>query len=176
MSLRSSSHLSSQAVLAVAFLIAIPGIALAAVYYHRMFDPKHGGSVCYHRIYSDAFLKKHPDVKLEAISLERRSSVSDVTPNSKKKFGVTFQATTKSENYTALADCKPQGSVVACSLESDGGTFTFMRAGKGVVIKTRRIQVEGLFKDLDISSKRGKPTRSFTLKGSGTETCEAVFD
>jgi hypothetical protein len=171
-----SLRFSSRAVLAVAFSISIPGIALAAVYYHRMFDPKHGGSVCYHRVYSAAFLKKHPDVKLTTISLGRRSSVSNVTPNSKKLFGATFGATTKDEDYKALANCKPQGSVVACSLESDGGTFTVMRAGKGAVIKTRRIQVEGFFKDLEISSKKGKAARSFTLQGSGTETCEAVFD
>jgi hypothetical protein len=171
-----SLRLSYRAVLALAFSVAIPGIAFAAVYYHRMFDPKHGGSVCYHRVYSAAFLKKHPDVKLTTLSLGRRSNVTNVKPNSNKLFGATFGATTKDEDYNALAYCKPQGSVLACSLESDGGTFTVQRAGKGVIIKTRRIVVEGLFKDLEISSKKGKPTRSFTLQGSGTETCEAVFD
>ena len=160
----------------LALIAVLPGAALAATYYHRVFDTKRGGSVCYSRVYSDAFLKKNPNVKLTTLSLERRSSVSDSVPNSKKRFGITFGATTKSEDYSANADCRPQGSVISCDVESDGGKFTIMRSGKGVIIKTRRIEIEGFFKDLDISSKKGKSTRSFTLKGNGKETCAAAFD
>lgn len=166
----------SKAVLASALVAVLPAAALAAIYYHPMFNPKKGGSVCYARIYSDAFLKKNPDVKLTTISLERRNSVSDVTPNSKKFVGIKFGATTKSENYEALADCKPQGSVLSCQVEADGGSFTIQKAGKGAIIKTRRISVEGTFKDLQIASKKGKAARSFTLQGHGKENCEAVFD
>jgi hypothetical protein len=165
-----------KAVAALTALIAVPSLALAATYYHRIFDPKKGGSICYSRVYSDAFLKKHPGVNLKTISLERRGSVSDLTPNSKKKFGVVFGATTKAEDYQANADCKPQGSVLSCSVEADGGTFTILKAGKSVIIKTRSIVIEGVFKELEIVSKKGKATRSFTLNGSGKETCAAVFD
>jgi hypothetical protein len=169
-------HIGQKTVLALATLILVPSTVFAATYYHRMFDPKRGGSVCYSRVYSDAFLKKNPNVKLVTLSLERRGAVSGVTPNSKKLFGITFGATTKSEDYTALADCKPQGSVLSCQVEADGGSFTIIRAGKGAVIKTRRIGIEGTFKDLRIESKSGKPARSFTLKGSAKETCAAIFD
>jgi hypothetical protein len=167
---------TQKTIAALAVFIAIPTAAYAAIYYHRMFDPKHGGSACYCRTYSGAFLKKNPDVKLTAIALERRNSVSGVTPNSKELFGVTFGASTKGEDYKALADCRGQGSVITCQVESDGGTFTVQRVGKGAIIKTRRIAIEGLFKDLEIASKKGKPARSFTLTGTGKQPCAAVLD
>jgi hypothetical protein len=170
------SRVSLRAVAAATAIIAIPSLAFAAVYYHRIFDPKKGGSVCYLRTYTEAFLKKHPGVNLTAVTLERRSNVSDATPNSKKKFGITFNATTKTESYQALAECTPQGSIVSCNVEADGGTFTIMKAGKSVVIKTRRIQIEGYFKELEIVAKRGGAARSFTLYGGGKKTCEALTD
>lgn len=148
----------------------------AAPYYHSVFEPAKGGSVCYYRIYSDAFLKKNPNVKLKTISVERRKSLSDVEANSKKRFAITFGATTKSEDYSAIAECKPQGNVITCNLEADGGTFTLHRTGNGLIIKTRRIEIEGVFKDLAILSQTGKATRSFTLKGAKKQTCAAVFD
>lgn len=169
-------HMVAKSFLASTILAASAATALAAIYYHPLFNPKKGGSVCYARIYSDAFLKKNPAVKLTTISVERRNSVSDVTPNSKKFVGIKFGASTKSENYEALADCKPQGSVLSCQVEADGGSFTIQKAGKGAIIKTRRISVEGTFKDLEIASKKGKAARSFTLKGHGKELCESVFD
>jgi hypothetical protein len=165
-----------KASITLALIAVLPGVALAATYYPRIFDTKRGGSVCYYRTYSDAFLKKHPDVKLTAITIERRSSIPSGAANSKKKFGVAIGATTKTESYVADGSCRTQGSVLSCKLEADGGTFTVMRSGKGVIIKTRKISMDGFYKDLVISSKKGKPTRSFTLKGSGKETCEAVFD
>lgn len=157
-------------------LALLSGTATAATYYHPAFDTKGSGSVCYFRTYSAAFLKKNPNVKLTAISLERRSSVSDTVPNSKARFALTFQATTKEENYTAIALCKAQGSTVACTVENKGGTFTVVKGGKGVVIKTRRIAIEGFYKNLLIASAKDKPTRSFTLNGSGKKSCEAVFN
>jgi hypothetical protein len=166
----------SKAVLASTLIAMLPAAALAAIYYHPMFDTKKGGSVCYARTYSAAFLKKHPDVKLTTISLERRNSISDVTPNSKKFVGIKFGASTKNDVYEALADCKPQGSVLKCQVEADGGSFTIQKAGKGAIIKTRRISVEGTFKDLEIQSKKGKAARSFTLRGYGKEDCNAAFD
>lgn len=162
--------------LSLATLSTLPAVALAATYYHPVFDPKRGGSICHARVYSDAFLKKNPNVKLTTISIERASSVADGKPNSRSLFAVKFGATTKAEDYTANAYCKPQGKTISCNLEADGGTFLIMKAGKGVVIKTRRIQLEGFFKDLSIASAKGKPTRSFTLFGHGKKTCAAVFD
>ena len=43
-------------------------------------------------------------------------------------------------------------------------------------IVTRRIQLEGITKDLDISSKAGKSARSFELKGNKKLTCDEAFD
>ena len=160
----------------LAALVAGATAAFAAPYYHPVFDPQRGGSVCHARIYSDAFLKKNPNVKLKTISIERASSVADGKPNTRSLFAVKFGATTKAEDYTANAYCKPQGKTISCKLEADGGTFVIMKAGKGVVIKTRRIQLEGFFKDLSIASAKGKPTRSFTLLGHGKKTCAAVFN
>lgn len=162
--------------LTFATLGALVTAAVAAPYYHPVFDPKRGGSICHARIYSDAFLKKNPNVKLKTISLERASSVADGKPNSRSLFAVKFGATTTAEDYTANAYCKPLGKTISCNVEADGGTFIIMKAGKGVVIKTRRIQLEGFYKDLSIASAKGKPTRSFTLFGHGKKTCAAVFD
>ena len=161
---------------AAAAVILLPASAFAAPYHHPIFNTKKGGSVCYARTYSAAFLKKNPNVKLQSLQLERRNSVADGKPNTAKLFAIAFGASTKAEVWTALAICKPQGKLIACNVESDGGSFTILRSGKGVIIKTRRIQIEGYFKDLEISSKKGTPTRSYTLFGHGTETCEAVFD
>jgi hypothetical protein len=157
------------------FILFLPQ-AVQAAYYHPAFDPAKGGSVCYYRVYSDAFLKKNPNVKLKTISVERRKSLSDAEANSVKKFALTFGATTKSEDYTALAECKPQGSSITCNIEADGGTFILNRTGNGLIIKTRRIEIEGVLKDLAIVSGTGKPTRSFTLRGAKKQTCAAVFD
>ena len=172
----STANLAGRYLLFAALVATLPGAANAATYYHPAFDTKGSGSVCYYRTYSAAFLKKNPNVKLTAISLERRSSVSDSVPNSKARFALTFQATTKDENYTAIALCKAQGSTVACTVENKGGSFTVMKAGKGVVIKTRRIAIDGFYKNLLIASAKDKPTRSFTLTGSGKKSCEAVFN
>ena len=164
--------------LAAALLAVSAGSALAAAYHHPWFDTKKkGGSMCYWRTYSSAFLKKHPNVKLTSIAVEWRDHLSDSEKNSKKKFGLTFNAATKSQEYQALADCKVQGGVIACGVESDGGQFTLVRSGKGVVIKTRRISVEGDFgKDLEIASMKGKPARSFTLQGGGKKSCGEILD
>lgn len=166
----------SKASLTIAALAILPAAALAATYYPRMFDTKRGGSVCYSRVYTDAFLKKNPAVKLKTISMERRNSVSDSVPNSAKKFRINFGATTKSEDYSADAYCRHQGNAISCDVESDGGKFTIYRAGKGVIIKTRRIEIEGVFQNLNIASVKGGTTRSFTLRGNGKETCASVFD
>lgn len=146
-----------------------------AEYFHPAFNPAKGGSICYYRTYSAAFLKKNPNVKLTAISVERGPSLT-VAPNSKNNFTVKFGASTKSENYDTFAYCKPKGGVLSCNVEADGGTFTLHRTGSGMIIKTRRIEVEGMFKDLAIVSKTGTATRSFTLRGSRWQTCAAVFD
>ncbi len=148
----------------------------AATYHHRTFDPKAGGSVCYSRIYSDAFLKKNPSVKVKTISMERRNSVSGSIPNSKKKFGITFGATTATEDYNSNAECKPKGNLLACQLENDGGSFTILKSGKTAIVKTRRITIDGVFSGLSIAAKPGAPNRSFTLRGNGKTTCAAVFD
>lgn len=159
-----------------AAVVALPAAALAATYYPHIFDPGRGGSICYARSYSAAFLKAHPGVKLTWIWLERRSRVADGVPNSRKLFALNFGAITKAESYSAFAKCKPQGKTISCDIEADGGQFTVLRAGRGVIIKTRRIEIEGMFKELDISSKKGKPARSFSLTGHGPKTCDEVFD
>ena len=166
----------SRSLLSIVLVSAASGAALAATYYPRTFDPNQGGSVCYQRSYTDAVRRRNPGLKLTAISVERRSSVSDVKPNSKKLFGVTFGATTKAENYVANADCRHQGSVISCCVESDGGNFTITRSGNGVIIRTHHVSIEGIFNELDISSKKRGPIRSFTLRGHGNKACDAVFD
>lgn len=147
-----------------------------AEYFHPWFNPAKGGSICYYRAYSKAFLKKNPNVKLTAISVERTSLASGITTNSKSNFVVTFGASTKNEGYEMHSYCRPKGAVLSCNVEADGGTFTLQRQGSGMVIKTRRIELEGMMKDLAIVSQTGKPTRSFTLRGSKWETCAAMFD
>lgn len=145
-----------------------------AEYFHPIFNPATGGSICYYRNYSAAFLKANPNVKLTSIQVERTSIASQ--PNSKNNFVINFNAATKAESYSSYAYCKPNNGVVSCNIEADGGTFTLHRAGRGLIIKTRRIEIEGIYKDLAITSQTGKPTRSFTLRGSRWETCEALFD
>ena len=156
--------------------LVLPAIAWAATTYQRTFDPKRGGSICYAREYSDAFRKKHPNVKLTSISLERRSTTSGGGLSSAKRFGLTLSASTVSEAYSAVADCKPKGAGFACSLDSDGGEFTVVRTRPNIRIVTRRIEIEGFYKDLEISSPRSRAQRSFELKGNKAQTCDEVFD
>jgi hypothetical protein len=165
----------SRALTAIAGWLALTTIAEAA-YQHPMFDPARGGSVCYARKYSAAFLKKNPNVTITTVSLERRNTTATGVPNKASNFRIVFGATTKAENYTADAYCKSVGKHVSCNVESDGGTFTLHRVGKSLIIKTRRIEIEGFFKELAIVSGKNKPTRSFTLFGNGKKTCAAVFD
>ena len=171
-----SYRFSTRAIFAVFLATVIPGLAYAATLYQRTFDPKHGGSICYTREYSNAFRKAHPNVKIHTIGLERRATTMNGSPSTAKKFGVTFLASTISESYSAHADCTPKGAGFSCSIESDGGIFTIVRASPNVRIVTRRIQLEGITKDLDISSKAGKSARSFELKGNKKLTCDEAFD
>jgi hypothetical protein len=156
--------------------MVLPSIAFAATLYQRTFVPKNGGSLCYAREYSDAFRKTHPNVKIQTISVERSATTMNGTPSGAKKFGVTFSASTASEIYAAHGDCVPKGAGFACSLESDGGIFNIVVTKPSIRIVTRRIEIEGLTKDLDISAAKGKPARSFELKGHKGLPCASVFD
>jgi hypothetical protein len=169
-------RLPVQAILALTSVVVIPSVALAATLYQRTFVPKNGGSTCYAREYSAAFRKKHPNVKIQTISLERNAMTMNGTPSGAKKFGVTFSASTASEIYVKSGDCVPKGAGFACSLESDGGIFDVVPTRPSIRIVTRRIEIEGLTKDLDISAAKGKAARSFELKGHKGLPCASVFD
>ena len=171
-----SNQIFNRAILGLMAIAILPAAAWAASAYQQTFDAKHGGSACYFRTYDKAFRKKHPNVKLTAISLGRRATTSNGAASSAKKFGLAFSATTAAESYSSIADCKPAGAGFTCSLTADGGTFKIVRTKPNIRIVTRRIQLEGFYKNLDISSARGKSDRSFALKGSKGKTCDEVFD
>ena len=135
----------------------------------REFDPRVEQSTCYSRVYSEDFLKSHPNVKLSIIS------VSGNAPYSKGSFQLKFEFFGKKqgtyENYDAIGYCKPKGAGYACTLESDGGNVNLIRTSNGFILSTRRVEIERLFSDLVIESTRGGPTRSFTLRRSKDTLC-----
>lgn len=165
----------------VAFVAAIlfstllgPTAADAATSYQRTFVERYRGSECYGRDYGPADWRRNPRLKFGSIAVRVRPTTNTtLAPSNSRLFGVQLGITTRSgAEYTSLADCKPSGKNFKCQLESDGGEFRLLRVPSGLRIETRRISIEGSSKFLDVSSRSGKPARSFTLYAHAAAPCD----
>ncbi len=167
--------LSRKGIFAAAILIfALPAAVEAATLYQRTFIEKYRGSECYGREYGPAQWRRNPKLKIFSIAVRSRpKTMSTVVNSSSRLFGVELAVTTRAGNeYRALGDCKPAGAIFKCTLESDGGDFTLIRAGRNLKLETRRIEIEGFPSDLSITSARKGPTRSFTLFADAAAPCD----
>lgn len=158
--------LSRKAVFAFAVLsFVLPTAAQSATLYQKTFSEKHSGSKCYGREYGPAQWRRNPKLKIANIVVcSQPKTISTIANSTSRLFGVELAITTRAGNeYRALGDCKPAGSLFKCTLESDGGDFKLIRVGKSLRLETRRIEIEGFPTDLSITSARKSPARSFTL-------------
>ncbi len=167
--------LSRKAVCAAAVLsFVLPVAVQSATLYQRTFIGKYRGSECYGREYGPAEWRRNPKLKILSIAVRSRPKTIGTLANSTSRlFGVELAVSTRAGNeYRALGDCKPAGAIFKCTLESDGGDFKLLRAGKNLRLETRRIEIEGFPTDLSITSARKGPTRSFTLYADAAAPCD----
>lgn len=163
----------SKASLAIAALAMLPTAALAATIYQRTFIESHGGSSCYGRDYGPEEWRKNPNLKIGNIAVSREAKTLSQANSSSRRFGVRLDISTRSgAEYAALGECRPAGKHFSCTLESDGGDFRLLRVGRHLKLETRRIEIEGLVNNLEITSQRRGPTRSFTLYHEAGAPCD----
>lgn len=156
-----------------AAVIAMAGNASAASLYARTFLDKHGGSECYGNEYDPSYHKTHPGFKILDIAVEARATTMDGAASSANKFGIRLGVSTLGgSDYRSLGDCRTTGSSFTCQLESDGGSFELVPAGRKLRLTTNRIEIEGTPKDLTIAPTPENPTRSFTLDGGAAAPCD----
>ena len=156
-------------------LLGMPAPGEAAKLFQRTFDPQSGGPACYLRIYDNRFLKQHPKLGVRIMALAYENQAANKANNFALRLSIELKK--NSANYSALAFCRTKSAGFSCTLESDGGTLQLERAGKGLRLKSHRIQIEGAIggSDLDLSAPPGK-SRSLTLKAATTSQCNGAYD
>ena len=152
------------------YMLAIPA-ANAAVSYKRTFLKAHGGSACYARHYSKAYLKNHPLLAFTDITILHNPESAG--GNSASMFRVRLTMTAKKDNqeFAAAAVCKTADKAFNCTVDSDNsGSFRLVPASGGLRVFTKRVYLEGSTRDVEVTSKGGKE-RSFTLSRASIGTC-----
>jgi hypothetical protein len=122
----------------------------------QLLAPKHGNQTCFARTYDDAHMRQHPKQKVRQMSL--LVEVEHVQEDNLCRYNFTLRVgmkgrgkmlETSGECGWAYGDTPPQGPIIRCSVECDGG---------GVDIEQQR-GTDNLLVHLTDTDEKGRPGR-----------------
>ncbi len=149
--------------IAVVFALALPAVAQAqqpadkvAPALKELLAAKHGNQICFARSYDDAHMRQHPKQKVRQMSLLVK--VEHIKQDNLYRYNFTMRVgmrgrgkmlETSGECGWAYGDKPPEGPIIRCSVECDGG---------GVDIEQQR-GTDNLLVHLTDTDEKGRPGR-----------------
>jgi len=117
---------------------------------------------CYQRIYTDAELKRHPDMKVAAIQLQFGKLAGD--PKSSGQVAGKFRG--EKDWSGSIIYCVDTGASTICHVEGDGGQFSVTEFPKQIEVSAANFNFD------DEHSVGGKDEHEFHLYPVSASACK----